>query len=230
MLLRFVNQLVYALRFQKCAIFLILPVLLGANYLKAAPLIKLNSLADAKIELLGKFGENCAGCEIRVSYSPHFIYAYKPELWTPNRLVFKLKDFGLSTRVSISVKTATGISAPIRHDIKLKFENNSSKNDGLNRISKAHKDPFGGKGIDRFDVSSQKPFCNKQQAVFHSAKLLIKSNRFGDARIEHRPTQGCTSCSKLSIRWFHEPTGKIEYQIKIQKRLIDGICSTKERR
>ena len=93
-----------------------------------------------------------------------------------------------------------------------------------------HDDRFGGKGEDTFNVSITLPVCNKESGIYQRAELVFEKRRFGDAQIISQPRPGCTRCQPLKVQWYHEPTGNVDYQLVVYRRVIKGVCSNRVRR
>lgn len=191
-----------------------------------------------QIELHGDFGQDCKQCEIIADYGSGFKYAYHPNKWHAKKLSFTIKDLGKSLNVDIQVRTSTQLSNK-KH---IKLIPNLKPDVAINRIvitpkpsngftySAKHQDPFGGKGIDSFNISTIKPGCNQKALSFNHAQLIVDKKRFGDARIESKPKPACLNCSPIKVRWYHEPTGSITYQLHVQRRQIEGVCQKYLRR
>lgn len=213
-------------------------VIFNINTVSAVELTRIQARSGQKIELQGQFGKDCKNCEIIVDYGKGFLYAYRPDRWNEKKLLFSLKDQGKSLKVRIFVRTGSGDTKSLAHKIKAlltppKLSNKIQHRTKINKhliFSASHADAFGGKGLDQFNVGTTKPKCNDTADIYHQARIIIDKKRFGDARLESKPTSGCIKCSPLKVRWYHEPTGSISYQLHIQRRLIAGICPGQIRR
>ncbi len=95
---------------------------------------------------------------------------------------------------------------------------------GLLYFEREHRLSVGDKGEDFFDVSSPQPACGATALVFDHARIIYKNRRFGKAEIVKKPRAGCLRCSPLVVRWYHEPTGYLEYQLHVYRRRISGQC------
>lgn len=91
-------------------------------------------------------------------------------------------------------------------------------------FERRHSLKVGDKGEERFNVSSKPPACGKPALVFDHARIVYKRKRFGEAKIVKSPRAGCVRCTPLVVRWYHEPTGYLEYQVHIYRRKITGKC------
>lgn len=91
-------------------------------------------------------------------------------------------------------------------------------------FEKTHSLNVGDKGEDRFDISTKMPACGATALVFDYAQIVYKRQRFGEAKIINRPPAGCLRCPPLVVRWYHEPTGHLDYQVHVYRRRIEGNC------
>ncbi|MFK7975506.1 MAG: hypothetical protein AB8C02_05185 [Halioglobus sp.] len=89
----------------------------------------------------------------------------------------------------------------------------------------SHSLNIGDKGKEAFNLSVVKPACGQEALVFHSARLVYKRKRFGEARIVRSPPSGCFNCPPLEIDWYHEPTGYVDFQVHIYRKRVSGQCS-----
>lgn len=92
-------------------------------------------------------------------------------------------------------------------------------------FEETHALSVGDKGEDRFDISTRAPACGATALVFDHAKIVYKRQRFGEAKIVNRPPVGCLRCPPLLVRWYHEPTGHLDYQVHVYRRRIKGDCA-----
>lgn len=86
-----------------------------------------------------------------------------------------------------------------------------------------HETPAGGKGVDRIDVSVHGEACGPKVEVFDHAEIVIKRERFAQVRLVS-PPRACIRCPSLRIHWIHEPAGRIEYLVRIYRRLVSLPC------
>jgi len=91
-------------------------------------------------------------------------------------------------------------------------------------FERTHSLSVGDKGEDRFDVGVTPPACGVTALVFDHARIVYKQRRFGEAKVISKPPSGCILCSPLVVRWYHEPTGYLEYQVHVYRRRITGDC------
>lgn len=81
----------------------------------------------------------------------------------------------------------------------------------------------GSKGEERLDVSTEAR-CGEPAWVFDHAELVVTRNRFGDVQFTALPQPGCTSCDPLTLRWYHEPTGYLAFEVHVYRRLENLPC------
>ena len=81
----------------------------------------------------------------------------------------------------------------------------------------------GDKGESIFDVSLPPDQCG-QVWVFDHAELEIVANRFGGAEFVALPESGCIACSPGTVRWFHEPTGYLTFEVHIYRKPLHKPC------
>lgn len=84
----------------------------------------------------------------------------------------------------------------------------------------------GDKGELTFDVSVpvDQARCGQVWAFDH-AELEIIANRFGDAQFVALPEPGCTDCSPGVVRWFHEPTGYLTFEVHVYRKQLHKPCT-----
>lgn len=87
----------------------------------------------------------------------------------------------------------------------------------------------GDKGEEAIDVSRPAPVCGRASAVFDGARIEYRRRRFGEAMIVASPPAGCTRCPPLRVRWFHEPTGYLDFTVTAQWRQVVGRCDGQQR-
>lgn len=75
----------------------------------------------------------------------------------------------------------------------------------------------GNKGEEEMDVSVATQ-CGVESWVFDHAELLIHRSLYADAQITEMPPMGCGECSPLRVRWFHEPTGYLSFDVRVYRR------------
>lgn len=81
----------------------------------------------------------------------------------------------------------------------------------------------GSKGEEALDVSVDAE-CGEAAWVFHRAELVVGRNRFGDVQFVGLPASGCVRCAPVELRWFHEPTGYLSFQVNVYRRLEIVSC------
>ena len=222
--------------------FTILLALLSTNLSNAAAAPTVSGIQTGRadtVTIKGQgFGQSCRDCEIIADFGG-FKYAFPVERWSDRQIVAKIADIGKGDKAKIVVKTPGGDSKPLNFRIPSKIVPQRK----LNRPVKAGSVPdllmfehrsnlsVGDKGEERYDVSSPAPACGQTGYVFDSANLVIgRDTRFGEAKIVGMPKAGCQRCQPIRVRWYHEPTGKLHYQVHVYRRLVEGICPALVRR
>jgi hypothetical protein len=70
----------------------------------------------------------------------------------------------------------------------------------------------GAKGEEHIDVSSA-DVCQ----AFHHAELIWLERRFAEAQFVQIPEKACTDCEPLIVRWYHEPTGRAHFHVRVYR-------------
>lgn len=83
----------------------------------------------------------------------------------------------------------------------------------------------GNKGEEALNVSVDAP-CGRPAWLFDHAELVVKRNRFGDVQFVGLPRPGCVDCDPVLLRWFHEPTGYLSFEVNVYRRLEVVSCPT----
>lgn len=78
--------------------------------------------------------------------------------------------------------------------------------------------PVGNKGEEALDVSVEAQ-CGRSAWLFDHAELVVTRNRFGDVQFVGLPQPGCAECAPVRLRWFHEPTGYLSFEVNVYRRL-----------
>lgn len=82
----------------------------------------------------------------------------------------------------------------------------------------------GNKGEEVLDVSVSGKACGARW-LFDHAVISVVSERFGAAQFVSLPEPGCTQCQPLRVRWFHEPTGNLDFEVHVYRRHVFKSCS-----
>lgn len=209
-----------------------------STHLGAAPpaptLNAVRALGEGRYELSGEFGATCAACELRIDYRG-LRYAVPAQTWQPQRLVAAIPDLNLGLDVRVQVQTARGTTPaqPLRLTPQLVPERESERPlaaiDNRRVHERNHQLAVGDKGEDVFDVSTAAPGCGKPAEVFDRARIVYRERRFGDAQIVALPPSGCVQCPPLKVRWYHEPTGRLIYQLHVYRRIVEAVCPERRR-
>jgi hypothetical protein len=78
-------------------------------------------------------------------------------------------------------------------------------------------------GEELLDVSYRGPDCGTQWRFDH-AELQVLNNRFGDVQFLALPETGCIDCEPVRLRWMHEPTGHLEFNVNVYRRQYHVPC------
>jgi len=83
--------------------------------------------------------------------------------------------------------------------------------------------PVGNKGEELLDVSVPER-CGVRLWAFDHAELHIDRNRYGGAQFVNLPRPGCLQCDPLVVRWYHEPTGHLSFEVRVYRRAVLLPC------
>lgn len=202
----------------------------------AAPVIEHLGHRGSWVTLNGQgFGDSCDACEVIADYGS-LRYALEVKHWSDRRIEIVLPDLNLATRVWLQVVTADGKSNRQQTEINRRIvpateltQPRRPPPSGLQTLSKHSDLKVGARGEEQLDVSSAPPVCGKEAKLFDHARVVFAKRRFGDAQIVTLPKPGCSRCEPLSVRWYHEPTGHIDFQVHIYRRRVEGICAERMR-
>ena len=81
----------------------------------------------------------------------------------------------------------------------------------------------GDKGEELINVSVERR-CDRPLWVFDHAELVVRDRRFGDAQFVAIPEAGCVDCPPLRVRWYHEPTGYLDFEVRVFRRESRAEC------
>lgn len=81
----------------------------------------------------------------------------------------------------------------------------------------------GNYGEELVDVSYRGPDCGTQWRFDH-AEIQVLRNRFGDVQFVALPDAGCIDCEPVRLRWMHEPTGHLEFNVNVYRRRYYVPC------
>jgi len=197
---------------------------------------KINSLTpgQGQIELHGLyFGEMCESCGVIGNYDS-LLYQHEILHWSDNSLLVRTPDFNLGDSIKLRVhregRYSGWISAPVLTRV-IPAEDLSEivtlPPKGLAIFDFRSDQSVGAKGDHHYAVSHAPPICGEPALLFDHARILFRARRFGDAQIISTPSPGCTQCEPIVVRWYHEPTGRLDYQLQVYHRLVDAPCSSR---
>lgn len=81
----------------------------------------------------------------------------------------------------------------------------------------------GNKGEEVVEITAAES-CNEDCWKFDHAEIEIYAHRFGTAQFVSLPATGCTACSPIRVRWYHEPTGHLSFAIRLFQRQLPNGC------
>lgn len=206
---------------------------------QAEPVLSRAQVKADQVILTGSgFGKTCRTCEVIADFNG-FKYSLPVKAWSDTKVSAVYRDIGKGEHSRISIAAADGTSRAMRARINVlrqpptrphKFTTANNR-DAAILFSKKYKLTIGGKGTDQFDVSQAPARCGSSAMVFDSAYVFLgPRTRFGEARLISTPRPGCTKCRPLKVGYYWEPTGRLEYQVHVMQRKIDGICEDNIRR
>ncbi|TVR63795.1 MAG: hypothetical protein EA420_06545 [Candidatus Competibacteraceae bacterium] len=200
---------------------------------------RVTAAGDGRVMIQGQdFGTSCPRCEVIADFGG-FKYAFPIERWSPEQIILRVADLGKGERVRFQVVTADGASQPLPYRLPKtltparRLSGIVAPNSVPDLLLFEHRSTLavGDKGENRHDVSQPPPACGAQGWIYDSAELVIgPTTRFGGAEIINRPQAGCARCAPLVVRWYHEPTGRLHYQVHVYRRVIEGVCPERIRR
>ena len=76
---------------------------------------------------------------------------------------------------------------------------------------------------ERLDVSIEAR-CGSLAWVFDRAELVIRRSRFGQAQFVELPAPGCVRCRPVRVKWYHEPTGFLDFDVNVYRRRVQVRC------
>ncbi len=235
----FLKSLIIKQRYRVTAAkWLIIVCLFPINVSAHSPTIQsINGNPKNEVIISGNgFGSRCPQCEVVVDYGKGFKYSTPIKSWSDKNIKIIINDLNKGLNVRVYAKTADGESNKVKYTIKainhparkLTRPVPSGSVQGLLMFEKKSKLTVGDKGEESYKVNTPAPTCNNSALIFDRAELVQKG-RFGEAKIISSPNPECTNCGPLKVRWYHEPTGNLEFQVHVYRREVQGICQDKVR-
>ena len=212
---------------------------LGASAQGAPTAQRITAAGDGRVMIQGQgFGAACPRCKVITDFGG-FKYMFPVERWSPDQITLRVADLGKGEQVRFQVIAADGASQPLPYRLPKtlvpahRLSGIVAPNSVPDLLLFEHRSTLavGDKGENRYDVSQPPPTCGAQGRIYDSAELVLgPTTRFGGAEIVNRPPPGCARCPLLVVRWYHEPTGRLHYQVHIYRRVIEGVCPERIRR
>lgn len=200
---------------------------------------RVTAAGDGRVMIQGQgFGAPCPRCEVIADFGG-FKYAFPIERWSPEQITLRVADLGKGEQVRFQVVTADGASQPLSYRLPKtlaparRLGGIVAPNSAPDLLLFEHRSTLavGDKGENRYDVSQPPPACGAPGWIYDSAELVLgPTTRFGGAEIINHPQPGCARCAPLVVRWYHEPTGRLHYQVHVYRRAIEGVCPERIRR
>jgi hypothetical protein len=170
------------------------------------------------------FGEKCIKCEVIVKYSRALGYSVPIKHWDKNEIEIELPDLNQNEElVYLQVKRPNAKSNSKSFRFKRRYS-------VLKTERRSHTLDVGDKGEDKFKVKIAPLVCGKDSMVFDHAEIVFKKQRFSDAKIIQSPLAGCERCKPVVVRWYNEPTGFLNYELRTIGRIVQGVCKKRIRR
>jgi hypothetical protein len=66
--------------------------------------------------------------------------------------------------------------------------------------------------------------CGETVSAFDRAELVVTRSRFATVTIVQQPPSGCVNCDALRVRWQHEPTGYLAFEVYVYRRPVRLSC------
>jgi len=179
--------------------------------------------AGSVVSIVGSgFGSSLSSSAVIANYGDGFSYALKVEYWSDHLIKISVPDLGKSLNLILRVNTIEGISNPTALHLiaNLMIEHSPAYQ---------HQLKVGDKGEEVLRIRNKKPTCGNAGTMFAEAGVHVIQQRFADARIVAMPKASCIQCQPVTVRWFNEPTGFIQYRIDVTKREIEGVCPDQTR-
>ncbi|MEZ5652145.1 MAG: hypothetical protein R3E87_16530 [Burkholderiaceae bacterium] len=168
------------------------------------------------------FGRACPHCEVTADYEHGPKIALMIEDWSDHTIIARLPDLNAGDTAQLQVRAAGGISLPAAVHLRIETEKRL-----LVHQRSARK--VGDKGELSVAVSQAPARCAHRSPVFAGAELRVRARRFGEAEIVSQPQPYCQDCKPVVVRWYHEPTGQIDFEVLGTFRLVEGVCAARMR-
>ncbi|MEZ5657287.1 MAG: hypothetical protein R3E83_01785 [Burkholderiaceae bacterium] len=134
----------------------------------------------------------------------------------------RLPDVNAGEQARLRIKTTSGDSAPVAARIGIEYSKRVLAHQQSSR-------KVGNKGELSVDVAQAAPRCGSRSPLFVAAEVHMRKRRFGDAEIVNAPKPLCDRCKPVVVRWYHEPTGQIDFEVLGRFRLVEGVCPARKR-
>jgi hypothetical protein len=212
-----------------------LPVLLVTTVSAAAPVLHDVQLsAEHRYLLRGEgFGSACSGCEVLVTYTDGFRYSVPVEEWSDRAIRVQVPDLNRDVTLRVAVKAGKAISNALPVQLRPRVLSPAQLKSAAPGVAalfeRSSEIKVGNRGEELYTVSVSGPGCGQRAWVFDHARIRHIRQRFGEAQIVSQPQEPCVQCEPVQVRWYHEPTGYLHFQLEVYRREIDGACPARVR-
>jgi hypothetical protein len=168
-----------------------------------------------------------------VTFSDGLRYAVPVDRWSPTEILARVPDLNHGRALRLAVRTPQSMSNPW----PLEWQSQVLAPEELRRIDPTSAVLFehasdlkvGNQGDVQHAVGVPTPVCGRRVWIFDHAELRHLRQRFGEAQIVSQPRRPCVECEPIRVRWYHEPTGNVHFQVRIFRRAVEGVCTDRVR-
>lgn len=190
-------------------------------------------LSDDRYLLRGEgFGVGCPKCEVIATYPDGLRYALVIARWSDREIEVRLPDLnrGESIKLAVQIERYAGIPVPVWLTPLILSPQPSAQKPWPPMLFEHRSDlKVGDRGEEAYQVGVPAPKCGARAWIYERAELRHVRQRFGEAQIVGQPAAPCIECAPVRVRWYHEPTGYLEFQVSILRRAIEGVCADRVR-
>lgn len=213
-----------------CALLALCIAASGARSVALPVITSVDVSVPGTVVLRGRdFGAACPECEVLCDYGKGLRYALPLILWQAREIRARLPDFNAGEFVQLRVRSAVGTSAPVAAAVLPRITAPASRAEAPHRFEHTSLDKMGATGLQQYDISVASPSCDRPAAVFDHARVVVVRQRFGAAQVIATPPRGCARCDPIQVRWYHEPTGYLVFQLHVYRRWIEEPCASRRR-
>jgi hypothetical protein len=208
------------MRQQLMLLFFLLTLVTTTAWAADLQISSIDQLDERGVQINGEgFGSRCNDCQVIIDYGD-LRYRAEVLMWSDRHIRIRVADINRDLKLKLKLIGETAESSWVGLTIKRTrvppkdFEHAvSTAMDGFQTYDLASSRSVGARGEQSIDVSAEAPLCGEAGLLFDHARIAFRQRRFGDAQIVAMPAAGCSACAPLLVRWYHEPTGRIDYQV-----------------